>query len=256
MDVFLPRQPNGTYLVPRVKQELCQSEPLRAQSPKELADEVAQLKSRQIRLVSIRRQQVMCLGQQELQSTLSANGLQVGTMGYAGGFTGSLGRSYECAVTDMLRALELAASFNAKSLVVVPGSRSNHTYNHASRTIRAGLDRCLDDALRFRIDLQIALNNVIGGREEVFVPVGCTPLDWIETMDSHRIKGMMVLRRASPWKQLPDNWKRCLLFGGTLRLSRSCRQLAGTSSVLSRIIRHLNTSKPTAQESAVVSSTR
>ena len=255
MDVFLQRQPNGSCLVPQVEQELCQSEPLRAQSPKELANEVAELRLRQVRLVSIRRQQVICLGQQELQNALSANGIRVGTMGYAGGFTGSLGRSYECAVTDMLRALELAASFNAKSLVVVPGSRGTHTYNHASRTIQSGLDRCLDDALRFRIDLQIALTHVIGGRNDVFVPVGCTPLEWIENLDSHRIKGMMVLRRASPWKLLPDSWTRCLKSGGILRLSRSCRQLAGTASVLSRIVQDLNTSTTTAQKSAVVSNT-
>ena len=256
MDVFLPRQPNGTYHVPRTGQELCQSEPLQAQSPQQLASEVAELRKRNVRLVSIRRQQVMCLGRQELQGALAANDIQVAAMGYAGGFTGSLGRSYECAVKDMLRALELAASFNAKSLVVVPGSRTKHTHNHASRTILAGLDRCLDDALRFRIDLQIALNNVIGGRDDVFVPIGSTPLEWVENFGSHRMKGLMVLRGASPWKDLPDSWQRCLKTGGILRLSRSCRQQAGTASVLSRIVRGLSTWKPTAPESAVVSSSR
>ncbi|MEO2032237.1 MAG: hypothetical protein ABGZ35_09135 [Planctomycetaceae bacterium] len=256
MDVFLQRQPNGTYLLPQTDQELHQSEPLHAQSPSELSDEIEKLKNRNVRFVSIRRQQVIRLGQQELQDTLSGNGLQVGTMGYAGGFTGSLGRTYESAVSDMLRALELAATFNATSLVVVPGSRRCHISSHASRTIRAGLDRCLDDALRFRIDLQIALNSVIGGRDDVFVPAVESPLDWVSRMNSHRLKGLMVLRGARPWKQLPDCWRRCLNSGGILRLSRSCCQRAGTAKVIAQILRGLSQPKSVTPEAAILSPTR
>ena len=256
MDFFLQRQPNGSYLLPQTDQELHQSEPLHAQSPGELVDEIQELRRRQIRLVSIRRQQVMRLGQRELQDALSGNGIQVGTIGYAGGFTGSLGRNYESAVTDMLRALELAAAFNAFSLVVVPGSRRSHICSHASRTIRAGLDRCLDDALRFRIDLQIALNNVIGGRDDVFIPAGETPLDWISGLDSHRIKGLMVLRSASQWNSLPDSWSRCMMSGGILRMSRSCRQQVGKGNIVCQIIDGLKQATALTLESAVVSGTR
>lgn len=255
MDVFLQRQPNGTYHVPQTEQELHQSEPLHAQSPAELADEIAELRRKNVRLVSLRRQQVIRLGQQELQSVLADNGIEVGTLGYAGGFTGSLGRSYECAVSDMLRALELAATFSARSLVVVPGSRRGHICSHASSTIRAGLDRCLDDALRYRIDLQIALNSVIGGRDDVFVPVGETPLEWIRRLGSHRMKGLMVLRGARPWNQLPDCWRRCLRTGGILRLSRSCCLRAGASQVISRIIRGLGQTATPNPEAAVLSTT-
>ena len=184
---------------------------------------------------------------------LDANGLQVSAIGYAGGFTGTLGRNYESAAADILRALELAASFNAQSLVVVPGSRTGHTCNHASRTIQEGLNRCLDDALRFRIDLQIALNNVIGGRDDVFVPKDESPLDWVKGLGSHRIKGMIVLRGGSPWKDLPDCWRRCILSGGILRLSRSCRQMAGTGYVMSRILSGLNEFSAAATDTAFVS---
>lgn len=240
MDVFLHRQSNGTCLVPTSRKDLQQSEPLHAQSPLELADEIAGLRKRRVRMVSVRRQQVMRLGQEALQHMLADNGISVGTIGYAGGFTGSLGRGYESAVADILRALELAAALEAKSLVVVPGSQGNHIYNHASRTIRAGLERCLDDALRYRIDLQIAMNNVIGDRDDVFRPVNQSPLQWIEQMESHRMKGLMVLRGESPWAKLPDCWRTCLVSGGILRLSRSCRQFAGTAKVISHIIDGLN----------------
>ncbi|MCH2203093.1 MAG: sugar phosphate isomerase/epimerase [Fuerstiella sp.] len=256
MDVFLKRQPNGTYLPPQTNQELLQSEPLHAQSLLELIDEIAELKSRNVRLVSIRRQQVIRLGQRELQNVLAGNGIDVGAIGYAGGFTGTLGRNYESAVADILRALELAASFNAQSVVVVPGSRTGHTCNHASNTIQAGLDRCLDDALRYRIDLQIALNNVIGGRDDVFVPKNESPLDWVTSLGSHRMKGLMVLRGGDPWKCLPDCWRRCLLSGGVLRLSRSCRQMAGTGYVISCILSGLNKFSTTTTENVVVSNSQ
>ncbi len=256
MDVFLPRQPDGITLAPQTTQQLEQSEPLRAQSFLELTNEVAELRQRQVRLVSLRRQQVMRIGQQTLLHVLTDNRIQVGTIGYAGGFTGSLGRGYEDAVQDTLRALELAADLSAKSLVVVPGSQRNHIYNHASRTIRDGLERCLDDALRFRIDLQIALNNVIGDRDDVFAPCGQRPLEWVEDLDSHRIKGLMVLRGVSPWDNLPDCWRRCLFSGGILRLSRSCRQLVGTAQVMNHIIQGLQDAPESLANSGVLSLAR
>lgn len=252
MDVFLQRQPNGTPLVPATPRDILQSAPLQAQSPLELAAEIPALRKRRVRLVSVRRQQVMRLGHEVLLEMLADNDIEVGTVGYAGGFTGTLGRGYECAVADLLRALELAASLKARSLVVVPGSQGNHIYSHASRTIQAGLERALDDALRYRIDLQIAVNNVIGGRDDVFKPDGQSPLQWIECLQSHRMKGLMVLRGEDPWSDLPDCWRRCLLSGGILRLSRSCRLLAGTRSVIDRIITGLNEPSVTVGNSGVL----
>jgi len=222
----------------------------------ELTDEVAELRKRQVRLVSVRRQQVMRLGEQSLLDILADSDIQVGAIGYAGGFTGSLGRGYENAVQDMFRALELAATLNAKALIVVPGSQRNHIYNHASRTIRDGLERCLDDALRYRIDLQIALNNVIGDRDDVFVPSGKSPLQWIEDLGSHRMKGLMLLRGASPWNGLPDCWRRCLFSGGILRLSRSCCQLVGTNQVINHIVQGLKDAPESLTKSGVLSLAR
>jgi len=253
MDVFLRRQSSGSYLVPQNTKDIEQSIDLHAQSPLELADEVAELQSGPVRLVNVRRQQVMQLGEQSLLHILADNDIQVGTVSYAGGFTGSLGRSYEDAVQDTYRALELAASLSARSLVVVPGSQRNHIYSHASNTIKAGLERCLDDALRFRVDLQIALSNVIGGRDDVFVPDGQSPLQWIEDMDSHRMKGLMVLRGASPWNGMPDCWRRCLLSGGILRLSRSCRQFFGANSVMDHIVHGLKSTPVLQKQSAAFS---
>jgi hypothetical protein len=253
MDVFLRRRSNGNCIAPQNTNDLEQSIALQAKTPLELMAEVADLRKRRIGLVNVRRQQVMRLGEQSLLHVLSDNDIQVGTVGYAGGFTGSLGRSYEESVQDTYRALEMAATLSARSLVIVPGSQQKHIYSHASKTIKAGLDRCLDDALRFRIDLQIALDNIIRDRDDVFVPSGQSPLQWIEDMDSHRMKGMMVLRGASPWKGMPDCWRRCLLSGGILRLSRSCSKLVGANQVMDHIIQGLNNAPAIKKQSAAFS---
>ena len=240
MDVLLQRQPNGSLSRPRSSDQILLSEPLRSQSIGELSEEIRKLKNNGIGLVSVRRQQVLRLGRDRLQHMLCLSGIQVGAVGYAGGFTGTLGPGYEQAVADTRRAIELAANLNARAVVVLPGARGLHTWNHAGATIRNGLERCLDDALRFRVDIQIPLNSVIGRRNDVFELPHLSPLDWISTFDSHRIKAMMVLRGRAPWFKLPDCWKRCFLNGGLLRLSRRCRELEGTQQVISHIIRELS----------------
>jgi len=240
MDVFLPRLRTGTFHVPATANDLHQSETLKAKSPQELDEEIHRLRKRRVKMVCVRRQQVLRLGQKHLQETLAANDIEVGSIGYAGGFTGSLGIGYETAVADTLRALEQAAELNAKSLVILPGCRARLTYNHASKTVLAGLERCLDDALRYRINMQVALNTVLGGGKDVFPAANQAPLDWIANMDSHRIRGLMVVRGPESWDSLPDCWRSCLLSGGVLRLSRRCRELEGTTQVIAKVVRDLN----------------
>jgi hypothetical protein len=251
MDVFLPRQPDGTFAVPSSANDVHQSETLKAKSPQELNEEISCLSKRRVKMISVRRQQVLRLGQSRLQQALADHDIVVGSIGYAGGFTGSLGRGYESAVSDTLRALEQAAELKANSLVILPGSRARLTYNHASKTVLAGLERCLDDALRFRINMQVALNTVLGGGKDVFSPIKQSPLEWIADMDSHRIRGRMVVRGPESWDALPDCWRSCLLSGGILRLSRRCRELEGTRNVIARVVRELNQPIPVIKSGTV-----
>ncbi len=249
MDVFLRRQSSGKCVAPEGTGHLLLSEPLRAQGPAELEKEIVQLRKRRVRFVSVRRQQVLRLGRKHLCHILSSTGIQVGAVGYAGGFTGTLGPGYDASVKDTQRALELAAELGARSLVILPGSRGRHTWNHSSRTIRAGLERCLDDALRYRIDMQVALNTVLGGSRDVYRPHDQRPLDWIADMGSHRIRGLMVLRGPDCLDQMPDCWRRNLLSGGILRLSRRCCEIASRSSILASLVRALNQPLPARTES-------
>ena len=218
------------------------AELLQASDFLELVAEVRQLQQRRIRMVSIRRQNALRIGPDKLQAVLEDSGLKVCTVGFAGGFTGTLGRSYRQAVDDTRRALEFAAQLQARAVVVVPGSRGLHTYNHAERTIRDGLYDCLDDALRLRIDMQVPLNAVFGTGKDIFHPQQESYLDWIDDFGSHRIKAMMMLRGRTPWKKLPDSWQRCLRNGGVLRATQRCRITLGRHGITSHILSRLTNS--------------
>ena len=251
MDLVLERQTisildeHKTDTQKAVPDLLVQAALLQASDFSELVTEVRKLQRRRIRVVSIRRQRALQIGPQRLQAVLEDAGLQVCTIGFAGGFTGTLGRNYKQAVDDTRRALEFAAQLKARAVLVAPGSRGFHTYNHAERTIRDGLYDCLDDALRLRVDMLVPLNAVFGTGKDIFVPQHRSALDWIDELNSHRIKSMMMLRGRRPWDRLPACWERCLLNGGGLRVSRRCRATLGNHSIAKYILNHLsNTAVP------------
>ena len=60
-------------------------------------------------------------------------------MFWAGGFTGSEGRSYRESIEDAAEALRTAAALGAGCLVVYSGARAGHTYNHARRLVQGAL---------------------------------------------------------------------------------------------------------------------
>ncbi len=238
MDVVLQKKPFGSLdnSVPLLNT----AELLLAQDFEELVAEVRQLQQRRVRMVSIRRQRARRIGFANLKMVLDDAGLEVCTLGFAGGFTGSLGRSYQHAVDDTRRALEFAAQLNARAIVVVPGSRGRHIYNHAARLVRDGLNDCIDDALRLRIDMLVPLTTVLGSNKDVFTPRCDSMLDWIRSFECHRVKAMMMLRRRQPLKNLPACWKRCLNDGGALRIGRRCRTTLGSHNVIASIASQLN----------------
>ena len=209
---------------------------LQANDYAELVEEVARLQRRRVRMVSIRRQRALRIGPERLKKVLVDAGLGICTIGFAGGFTGTVGRSYRQSVDDTRRALDYAAELKARAVIVVPGSRGLHTYAHAERTIRNGLDDCLDDALRLRIDMLVPLNSVLGNGRDVFEPRDQGCMDWIDSFECHRVKALMMLRGNSPWTHLPDRWERCLSSGGALRISGRTRRTMGRHGIVSELL--------------------
>ena len=75
---------------------------------------------------------------------LKESGLRVTSLHWAGGFTGSDGRSYSESVEDAVSAIRLANRLGAGCLVIHPGGRNRHTIGHARRLLIMALDTLLE----------------------------------------------------------------------------------------------------------------
>lgn len=86
---------------------------------------------------------------------LIASGLSISNVSWAGGFTGSDGRSLVDSIDDAAAAIRLAGTVMAGCLVVYSGGRNNHTYRHAGRLLRMALDELLPIAEMWEVPLAI-----------------------------------------------------------------------------------------------------
>ena len=93
--------------------------------------------------IGVWRQKISDYGEEEGVDLLAESGLQVTNLLWAGGFTGSDGRSLEDAIDDASHAIRLAGAMDAGCLVIYSGGRNNHTFRHAERLLRMALDRLL-----------------------------------------------------------------------------------------------------------------
>jgi len=86
---------------------------------------------------------------------LARSGLKASHLLWAGGFTGSEGRTYRESVDDACDALRTAAALGANCLVVYSGARAGHTYNHARRLIQSALAELLPLATELGVVLAV-----------------------------------------------------------------------------------------------------
>ena len=75
---------------------------------------------------------------------LDESGLRVTNLQWAGGFTGSDGRSYSESVDDAVSAVRSAGRLRAGCLVIHPGGRNHHTIGHARRLLMMAIDTLLE----------------------------------------------------------------------------------------------------------------
>ena len=105
-----------------------------------------------IALMGMRRWE---FGDSSLQTMARRRGLKVSSLHWAGGFTGHDGRTFREAMHDGLDAIELASALKANSLVVLAGSRSGHTRNHAKRLLTGALKELAEAASAVGVQLAV-----------------------------------------------------------------------------------------------------
>ncbi|MGW8256411.1 MAG: sugar phosphate isomerase/epimerase family protein [Thermoguttaceae bacterium] len=102
-------------------------------------EDVANYSAAGIPALGVWRHKLSDCGQARALDLLSGSGLKVSHLSWAGGFTGSDGRSFRESMDDAREALALAAALKTNTLVVYSGARAGHTHNHARRLLHDAL---------------------------------------------------------------------------------------------------------------------
>jgi sugar phosphate isomerase/epimerase len=118
-------------------------------------EDVAGYAAAGIPAMGVWRQKLSDCGQARAVELLGRSELKVSHLFWAGGFTGSDGRSYRESVEDAAEALRTAAQLGAGSLVVYSGARAGHTYNHARRLIQSALSELVPTAAELGVALAV-----------------------------------------------------------------------------------------------------
>lgn len=108
-----------------------------------------------IEAIAVWRQKLSDFGEEKGVELLAESGMSVSSLLWAGGFTGSDGRSHQEAVADARDAIHLAADLHAECLIVYSGDRAGHTRSHANRLLRTAITSLLPIACEFGVPLAI-----------------------------------------------------------------------------------------------------
>jgi sugar phosphate isomerase/epimerase len=118
-------------------------------------EDVANYAAAGIPAMGVWRQKLSDCGEAKGIELLRASGLKASHLLWAGGFTGSDGRSFRTSVEDAAEALRTAAALGAGSLVVYSGARAGHTFNHARRLFKDALIELAPLAAELRVALAV-----------------------------------------------------------------------------------------------------
>lgn len=118
-------------------------------------EDVAAYAAAGIPAIGVWRQKLSDCGRDKAVELLQQHGLKVSHLLWAGGFTGSDGRTYRESVEDAAEALQTAAQLHTGILVVYSGARAGHTFNHARRLIQGALEELIPTAAELGVTLAV-----------------------------------------------------------------------------------------------------
>lgn len=120
-------------------------------------EDVLRYKAAGIPAIGVWRQKLSDFGEEKGAELISETGLKVSHLFWAGGFTGTDGRTFKAAVEDALEALRTAAELKTQCLLVYSGSRGLHTHNHARRLFREALKEMIPLAQELNVSIGVNL---------------------------------------------------------------------------------------------------
>ncbi|NMC20973.1 MAG: sugar phosphate isomerase/epimerase [Thermogutta sp.] len=138
--------------------------------------------------IGVWRQKLSDFGEEKGAELLAEYGLKVSSLHWAGGFTGSDGRSYKAAIEDAMDAVRLAGELKAECLLVYSGARGGHTYNHARRLFRDALKTLAPMAEQHGVNLAIEPMHPACAEDFTFITNWDEYLQVFSAVDSPRLK--------------------------------------------------------------------
>ena len=138
--------------------------------------------------IAVWRQKLSDYGEEKGAELLAESGLAVSALLWAGGFTGSDGRSYRDSVQDAIEAVQLAGHLNAPTVVVYTGGRAGHTHNHARRLFKNALKELTDVACEHGVSLAIEPMHAGCAAEWTFLTTLDETLGVIQLLECPQVK--------------------------------------------------------------------
>lgn len=208
---------------------------LKSSNIEQLLREVEGLQQQGFRYAALRRQQAHRIGREKIRHVLDDAGIRVSSYGYCGGFTGTLGMSFDEAMEDTSRAVDEAIELGARSLIVLPGARGVHTWKHSLKSIRIGLQSAISHAGAAQLKLLVPTSEIIASdRDKITVPGSA--VQWLRENTSSRIQPLLLVRGRGRQRTLPRGWKKSLLGGASLRLCNRSETFFWNQRLLTRVL--------------------
>lgn len=153
-----------------------------------LEEDVTHYAAQGIRAIGVWRQKLADFGEEKGIELLAEHGLEVSNLFWAGGFTGSDGRSLRESLDDAREAIELAAALKAGSLIVYTGSRAGHTRPHARRLAVDALRQLVPWAEDYGVTLAVEPMHPECAAGWTFLTSLADTLDLLDVVDHPRVQ--------------------------------------------------------------------
>ena len=151
-------------------------------------EDVENYKSAGIRGIGVWRQKLSDFGEERGVDLIHDSGLNVSSLLWAGGFTGSDGRSFKESIEDAKEAINLAVALSADCLVLYTGGRGGHTHNHARRLIKAALTELVPIAAERNVTLALEPMHAGCAAEWTFLTELDDTLALIDSVETNSLK--------------------------------------------------------------------
>lgn len=141
-----------------------------------------------IEAIGVWKQKLTEYGEERGVELIRESGLDVSSLSWIGGFTGSNGYSLEEAMDDARETIRIAAQLNTNSVTVVSGSRAGHTFNHARELLVGALISLGDEAARHNTSLALQPMHPIFSQNWTFLDTLDDTLDILDCCQHPAVK--------------------------------------------------------------------